>query len=262
MSLKIGFTERGDAACDLSWFEKCLNHEVDGAVIITKHLTQAVMDRVMELTRKNFPVVLHVDCTGWGGSLVEPFVPDYKTQLERLKIIKDTDFPADRLVLRIDPVFPTRNGLARVNDVLTHAAAIDAIDVTSRIRISVLDEYRHVKDRFRKLGYDPIYGDSFHASPEQFHAVERLFKAWAERGYGPFETCAERDLHETVDGVLTFVHQGCLSEADLAAMGLSYDSDFVNPQNRSGCLCLGCKKELLAKKHPCPFKCQYCYWQD
>lgn len=46
-------------------------------------------------------------------------------------------------------------------------------------------------------------------------------------------------------------------------MDLDISEDLsVNKQNRSGCLCLSCKTELLAEKHRCPHQCVYCYWQD
>ena len=53
--------------------------------------------------------------------------------------------------------------------------------------------------------------------------------------------------------------------ADLEELDLADRCDIpteINRQNRNGCLCLACKKEMLTQKHPCAHKCLYCYWKD
>lgn len=47
--MKIGFTERGDAGRDLSWVQACEEHKIDGAVIITKTLTNACGEALLKL---------------------------------------------------------------------------------------------------------------------------------------------------------------------------------------------------------------------
>ena len=37
--MKIGFTERGDAGLDLSWYDKVHTQHCDGLIAITKNLT-------------------------------------------------------------------------------------------------------------------------------------------------------------------------------------------------------------------------------
>ena len=73
---KIGATDGGDAGLDLSWQDKM--NTVDGAVLITKRVTPAFIDAVKDLPN----VIVHVTCTGYGGTVVEPNVPKPKEQME------------------------------------------------------------------------------------------------------------------------------------------------------------------------------------
>ena len=65
--MKIGITERGDASIDYGWEEKL--DMVDGAVLITKNITDYFISRILPLKEK---VILHATITGFGGSILEP----------------------------------------------------------------------------------------------------------------------------------------------------------------------------------------------
>lgn len=251
---KIGITERGDAGIDFGWLPKLKQNIVDGAVLITKQLNPTFNAHVMDLYNSGFTqIVVHCTCTGWGGSIIEPNVPVYTKQLEQLQQLIDSGFPKEQCVLRIDPIFPTKNGIKRVTEVLDTAFDMELLP-DMRIRISILDEYKHVKERFRALGYDAIYGDSFYAPK---HMVQDLVEA-LDRYDLQFECCAEPYLVNENQ----FAHTGCISERDLRVFGLSCDNTAVNPQNRGGCLCLACKTELLDCKRRCKHQCAYCYWKN
>ena len=45
--MKIGITERGDAGIDLSWESKLKYDAIDGAVLITKNITDRFREVVM-----------------------------------------------------------------------------------------------------------------------------------------------------------------------------------------------------------------------
>lgn len=255
--MKIGFTERGDAGRDLSWVAKCAARQVDGAVVITKTLFDPCAQEILNLHRSGFPLILHATCTGWGGSVVEPHVWEYRKQLDAVQRLVGAGFPTKNIVLRIDPIFPTGSGIDRVLELISAAKAMGLIGGSSpvRLRVSVLDEYKHVKQRFTDIGFGPIYGDAFYAPDRMMADVARALRSTGLR----FETCAETKLAAMAPDV--FVPRGCLSRTDLDIMGLDYDKAFVNPQGRSGCLCLGCKTELLARREQCPNRCAYCYWK-
>lgn len=260
--MRIGITERGDAGIDFMW-EKKLS-AVDGAILITKSLNETFRQKVLELHIKGFPIIVHCTCTGWGGTIVEPNVPRYETQLEWLEEFVRDGFPAQNIVMRIDPIFPTRSGLNRVGELLDsfQKMNIGLPERITRIRVSILDEYRHVKQRFVQHGFQSIYGDSVFANEQQIQEVANLLNQFAKDNLMlRFETCAEESLFKKLDPEHARC-TGCVGIEDMTIMGLPTDELrlYENPQHRKGCHCLSCKTELLERKHPCTHDCLYCYW--
>lgn len=252
--MKIGVTERGDAGIDFTWVNKLKNRTIDGAILITKNVNDTFIKNVMDLYKNGFTqIIVHCTCTGHGRTIIEPNVPDYKTTLSQLKKLIDNGFPKTQCVLRIDPIIPTPDGIKKMTDVIEEAYAIGLLP-DLRIRISIMDEYKHVKERFKQVGIGPLYGDKFYAP---FSMINNL-KATLDKYDLQFECCAE----PYVSNKNQFIHIGCVSERDLQIMELNYEKNFVNPQNRKGCLCLGCKTELLELRQRCPHKCLYCFWKD
>lgn len=258
--MKIGITEKGDAGLDLTWSEKLKS--MDGAILITKNLTEKCKSAILDAHNAGRKLILHLGCTGWGQSPVEPNVPPYTMQIDSCMNLIERGFPMERIVLRIDPIIPTDSGLNAVHHVIDYAISrglLPSPDETPRIRIriSVLDEYRHVKERLEKAGYASFYpGTKFNASNAEFRNVTKTLKPY---GF-PIHTCAEPKLTDP-DGM--YIHSGCVSKYDLDILGLEMPKNTsVNGQNRFGCQCLTCKTELLTQKKQCPNKCIYCYWKD
>lgn len=264
--MKIGITERGDASIDYQWKGKLPS--VDGAILITKNLTDQFIDTVIKCYENGDKLIVHATCTGWGGTDFEPNVPDYKTQLHQLKKLINKGFPADHCVLRIDPIFPTLSGLKRVMEVI-HEFEKQQTGI-QRIRISIYDEYNHVKERLKVAGYNPCYGKNFHASPKQMESVANALRQFSYCTYShhgqvtmrnQFETCAEDLLVKRYPH--SFKQVGCVSNKDIELMGLEpVLNKEENGQQRTGCHCLTCKTELLTNKYRCPNQCIYCYWKD
>lgn len=264
--MKIGITERGDASIDYQWVEKLPS--VDGTILITKNLTDRFIDTVIKCYENGDKLIVHATCTGWGRTDFEPNVPDYKTQLHQLKKLIKKGFPADHCVLRIDPIFPTLSGLNRVMEVI-HEFQKQKTGI-KRIRISVYDEYHHVKERLKAAGYRPCYGENFHASPKQMESVANALRQFSYCTYShhgqvtmrnQFETCAEDLLVKRYPH--SFKQVGCVSNKDIELMGLEpVLNKEENGQQRTGCHCLTCKTELLTNKYRCPNQCIYCYWRD
>lgn len=271
IAIKIGITERGDAGLDTSWYEKIKDKKVDGAILITKNITDDFLARVLNLYSNDYKIIVHCTCTGWGGTIMEPNVPPYKRQLEQLRSLIDAGFPIENCVLRIDPIFPTPNGLQKVGEILSYAESLNLIPKTNaftsqlsyiRIRISIFDEYKHVKERFKQAGFNPMYGDSFYASKHMMHNAKQFLRTYALDHDIKFETCAEPYLTENLDDEKIFIQRGCVSEHDLKILNLPIDTNLMNMQHRNGCMCLSCKTELLQNKKQCPHKCLYCYWKN
>lgn len=267
--LKIGITEAGDAGIDFSWVQKI--KDVDAAILITKDLNDTFINNVMYLYQTGHKIIVHCTCTGFGGTVVEPNVPDMYHQLNQLAMLLNRGFPITQCVLRIDPIIPTKRGLQRVNAVLNYAEHLGFIGVFSnqkygssiRIRISILDQYSHVIERLFNNNLPALYDGDFQASDAQLmNTVLTLRKYQAI-----YETCAESTLVNLVRVVvkisnISFQEVGCISEKDITILGLSgaYNGS-TNPQNRSGCKCLSCKIELLNNKRQCHHGCLYCYWR-
>lgn len=253
--MRIGITERGDAGLDLSWRDRL--REVDGCVLVTKRLSRRFCEALLEADDGR--IVLHATCTGWGGTAMEPNVYAPGQTLASLGRLVAAGFPKERCVLRIDPVVPTEEGLRRLADTVG-ACEADPLLRGVRKRVSVLDQYRHARERMAAAGIDVGYpGGGFRPSREQWNAVAATLAGLHERHGAVFETCAEPEL-----AALPCVEAcGCIGPRDLALMGLEApDGCGSNPQGRSGCLCLSCKTELLTRKERCPHGCLYCYWRD
>lgn len=137
--IKIGVTDRGDAGWDLGWADKL--GIVDGAIIITKHLSPGCLDKLLSAYDNGYKLILHCGCTGWGGTKIEPGAPSYQEQFQRLVSLIDQGFPIENCVLRIDPIFPTPNGLRRVEAVLAGADRLGMLDISgfSRERFGISD---------------------------------------------------------------------------------------------------------------------------
>ena len=252
--MKIGITERGDAGINLAWISKV--DTVDGMVLITKNITDSFLHSVLDLYNLGHKIIVHCTCTGYGNSALEPCVPPYRTQLNSIKLLIDSGFPAENCVLRIDPIFPSEKGLNKVREVLNYFISLDT--GVTRIRISIVDEYRHVKERYRQRGWNPLYGNNFGPSTSQVEAVAHLLNTYSFT----YETCAENYLAQRLRNSQII---GCISVKDLQIMGIPYanvNELSINPQNRSGCHCLSCKTELLTERKPCPNGCVYCFWKN
>lgn len=257
MNMQIGITERGDAGRDLRW--TCTINQMDGAVLITKAITPDFINAVLACKK---PLIIHCTCTGYGGTTLEPGAPTPSAQLHNLKCLIDAGFPASRAVLRIDPIFPTEKGLAHARAVLDAMLAMQL--GIKRIRISIVDEYPHVRERYAERGWTPIYGGKFSPSKAHIQKLADMLYAYKDSGLH-FETCAEPALVQTAHnmGIFNIAEVGCISKEDLWLMGLPMPNGLTtNPQNRSGCKCLSCKTEMLATKMPCSHGCIYCFWKD
>lgn len=271
MSLKIGITESTDPRTNHSWVNKA--DKVDGLILVTKGLAthegfiEPDMKRNIISTMKRTPIILHCTCTGWGDTKMEPGVPKPEATMMALeRLIADDGFPAENVVLRLDPIIPTKEGLERAAKVLDLLAELnshmkDSEQKITRVRVSIADNYKHVMKRFQRAGYEPLYNGKFQADAIEMSKVIRLLKAYPGFEYS---CCAETKLAKMSDGFMKA--QGCISSEDLDIMGIPSSSLpkgllHENPQNRKGCHCLSCKTELLGKSHECVYGCLYCYWK-
>ena len=229
--VKIGITERGDAGLNTSWTQKM--NTVDGAVLITKDPNDTFIDLVKKYQDK---VIVHVTITGLGNTKYEPNVPAPKVTIQQFKKIQEITGP-DRTVLRIDPIIPTEQTIGKAVGVFNNLS-----NIKHRTRVSIIDNYQHVRARFERAGLNPL-PFRFHASLSERARIINLFR------YA--EVCGEPG----------FKSVGCISNIDLKALDLPLQDEDVSKQ-RQHCSCLGSiKTELLTKRSQCKHSCLYCYWK-
>lgn len=249
----FGITEAGDASINYEWIEKL--SEVDGCILITKNLTDKFIKTVLSFKDKK--IIIHASCTGYGGTVVEPHCPNYEETLTRIRALLDNGWDASRIVLRIDPIIPTKKGIMLFETIVKKAQ--ERIPEVTRIRVSVLDMYKHVQKRFNEKGLPCLYHNNFSASKDEFEALDSAIESLKETyPMIHIESCAETNLPHS-EAI------GCVSEKDFTILGLKLDSTEKKGQ-RKHCLCVCAKKELLTYQwnktgyNHC-YGCLYCYWK-
>lgn len=235
--MKIGITERGDAGIDFSWVDKLL----DMNIIISKNLNQTLIKHLIENKDK---VIFHMTCTGFGNSIIEPNVPSLdETYSQVLKLIKE-GFPVEQIVLRVDPIIPTSEGIRRAQNVLWMFQKTGI----KRVRYSFIDLYPHVRERFERAGIQVPF-EGFSCSKEMADKVLSMLGLYSH--IYEYEACAENTPHQL----------GCISQKDFNILKVKFTPE-VGGFQRKGCMCAAGKTELLNSKKRCPHKCLYCYWRD
>lgn len=231
--VRMGTTEKGDAGLDFAWMNK--NESFDGMILITKHLSYGFIEQSSKVNS-----IVHATITGHGGTIYEPKVPPFSISKQFFKILVDKIGP-ERVVLRIDPIIPTDSGIAKA--IYVYQQLHENFEKKTRVRISFMDNYEHVKQRFVKVGLKPL--------EYYFHAPIDLREKIAS--YFPdAEICGEPGM-ECV---------GCVSEKDLKILNIQEESK-IGGWQREECKCLACKIEMLNNnnKRPCRGGCIYCYWK-
>ena len=243
-SQKIGITESGEVSFNLDVFDRLY----DGNIIITKRLTTALIDKLVEHKDK---IILHLTCTGWGATELEPFVPKLETTRKKFGELIEKGFPIEHCVLRIDPCVPTKKGI----EVMCGVVRTFSDTGIKRVRFSVLDMYDHVKKRFKEKGLEIPY-ETFHAPLEVRKKMYDILVGLGQKYGFEVEACAEPGIESI----------SCLSQKDIDILGLTDKITLVgNKEQRSNCHCPSNKQELIKsedKAKRCHNHCLYCFWRD
>ena len=257
----IGVTERGDAALSDGWKPWVYKSGLP-AILITKNPKKLIKEnRSLFFGDIRGNVILHATITGLGGTPIEPGVTDYKEQLDFLSgCLQDPGFHRERLIIRQDPLIPFFIWDPDYQSAVIKIAKF-AKDNGLRYRISFLDYYNHVKDRFAiiKERY-PAWAsciDNQNKYQADLHVKlplrESFLQSLVSLGIpeSTIEICGEPGMKCT----------GCISQKDLDIFGISAAETLPKNTQRPACACLGMKYELLNNKHPCAHNCAYCYWK-
>lgn len=245
---RFGTTEISDPCFHLELFDNLY----EGNLIITKRLTDKLIEKIIENKEK---IILHCTVTGMGGSKIEPLVPKKEWSHDQVKKLIEKGFPVEQIVLRVDPIIPTEKGTE------TALSVIDLFKDLSikRVRISFLDAYSHVLERFKENMINPPY-ETFNA-PESLRiaSCQKLLKKCNEIG-AVLEMCGEPSFK--ANGILMQTLP-CLSQKDVDILGLTDKIKLEgNKDARKLCGCSSNKTELIKDKpHQCNNKCLYCFWR-
>lgn len=260
---KIGMTEAGDAGRDFTWFNTLTQVPAfKGAILITKYGQNEEFQEKAKALFKIKPCIIHFGCTGWGNSKMEPGNVTPEEYINSIRSFIDSGFPAENIVLRIDPIFPNKEGIDRALNVIRLAQSI--IPDVKRIRISIYDDYHNSREEIVRRGYEPIDNITKWKNEQERRPTDTQVKMVADALIKAtpnqiFECCAEPEIAKAYSD--HFVWTGCLSKTDCDIMGIEIPNNVgINGQNRFGCRCLTMKQELLSKKHRCQNNCAYCYW--
>ena len=241
-SQRIGVTESYEIAFQLDAFDRLY----EGNIIITKRLTNALIEKLIEHQDK---IILHLTVTGFGNSRIEPFVPKAEDTLAKLKQLIEGGFPLSHIVLRVDPIVPTERGIHTAKNVISMFGNLGI----SRLRFSFLDNYKHVKKRFKDEGIGELYNGEFHAPlEERLRLTNEITELAHSVGFESVEACGEPGIESI----------SCLSQRDIDILGLTNKITLEgSAEQRKSCNCPANKAELLKiRPHQCENKCLYCYW--
>jgi len=237
---RIGVTEQGDAGIDFAWMPWVAAG--NPAILISKN-PASVAARLARMIGNGSPhnVIVHATITGNGGTALEPHVPTTDKALAGFARLVDL-LGAERVVLRIDPIPGTSDGIGVALDLVRRASAI----APTRVRVSWLDLYPHAKERMTAAGLTYPWL-TFHAPllVREDHLV--LLELAAQR---QIEVCGEPGLEVTP----------CVGPIDAQLLGVELSGG--RGWQRRTCLCAAEKYELLSTRAPCAHACTYCYWKD
>lgn len=248
---RIGTTETYDPAFVPDW-ERRLK-EVN--IIITKQLTDELIEKLIDYKDR---CILHLTCTGLGGSVWEPGAKDLYWSHNQFNKLITLGFPIDQCVLRIDPIIPINAEMfKRLSEVLDNfLGPNNGIDNPNqwhlRCRISVIDQYMHIKSKLPiKLPWD-----TFHAPQYVVDKTAEFLSKWKD--YYQFEACAEEGFtQDWID------HCGCASTKDIELLGHNPNEfDLTLNSSRYGCTCIKKVNILGVTPKRCDHKCTYCYWKN
>jgi DNA repair photolyase len=246
--MRIGITERGDAALDLSWRERL--DEVDGVILITKDPRKLLREVNLDTLEK--PFVVHSTITGYGGTALEPRAPSSHNAMDAFWHLH-ARYGSEVAVLRVDPVIPFSSAWHVGLNVMVKAYQF--LRAPMRVRISFLDLYPKIREDVKKsyTGISMFYGNSIHAPLTERKGIARVFAEYFTSDIKPtIEICGEPDMDCS----------SCVSAWDVSAMGLDLaELSGRRAAQRASCPCLAEKTELLTQRKQCAHGCVYCYWR-
>ena len=223
----IGITEGADPTINSNWTNWV--REDNPAILITK-----APRLLLSLLEGDENIIVHCTITGLGGTILEPRIDNPDLSLKAYHELC-TMFGKEKIILRIDPIIPLWDGGYKITPGLI------AKEAEGRVRISFMDQYDHVKNRFSKK--------NIYLPWQTFHAPLTDRKLLWEQLGNP-EVCAEPGLPS----------MPCVSPEDCRILRVTPSTK--RKGQRALCGCLANKTEICRPPPKCTYGCLYCYWKD
>ena len=266
MQFRIGTTETYDPSlCIDSW--KNTIGEYDFILYITKVLNPEVISVLTSDEFMKKMSIIHLTCTGWGGSFLEPNVVAPEVFCDKAKQLIAAGYPAERIVWRVDPIVPIVEGLERFKKSVELGLAVGV----RSFRSSMLQLYKHSYARLLETPIideiNQIYKGKFWPDKEatfdfymKLRDVVRDFQSRYDNKLD-FCACASSQLHQC-----GFKDFACVSVCDFILNGVDAHELWGHQKGtqRAGCGCL-LKHQMIPggySRGRCPNKCLYCYLKD
>jgi len=202
------------------------------------------------------PYQIHCTITGLGGTRWEPQVPKPELMVEAcLDFFSKYMIDLRSVTLRIDPIINEALGLQLAEAMLSMKAFSKA--GVRDCRVSVVDYYPHVRERFDKLGIG--HPNGFQIQQDRKDELINFFLQEANRFNMNLHLCAEqmpaKPNYPNIDT------EGCASAASWKRLGIENLRPATRKQ-RGECTCDLSKEDLLTGlSKGCPDGCAYCYWR-
>lgn len=225
-------------------------------LLITKYLPGclSILDVAEEL---KVPTQIHCTITGLGGTKLEPHIPTSKLMVEEsLRAVEKYKIDPKSVTVRIDPIVPEFQEL-QVEEASHTLEAFASVGVRD-CRISIVDYYPHVRERFDKLGICHPRGFQPPSSTKEL-IITHLLHLTCQFNM-ELHLCAEtvpKGLASSID----IDTEGCASAVSWERLGITNLRPATRKQRRE-CTCDREKTDLLAGlSKGCTGGCAYCYWR-
>jgi len=153
----IGITENGDPTLDLSWINKTDNLSM---VVLTTKNPGALINSTLSPIIKAIKDKLVIECciTGYGKT---PFEPNVSSVSVTIMMINSLINKGYNVVIKIDPIIPTIQGLEKVKNVIDLLLINSLLNKVS-FKYGFIQEYPHFTNRFISISNDQISEEDVH----------------------------------------------------------------------------------------------------
>lgn len=203
----------------------------------------------------HIPTQIHCTITGLGDTLIEPHIPAPNIMVEEsIKVIEKYRINPEAITVRIDPLIPEL--LDKQISLIPYILDAFANTGVRDCRVSIVDYYPHVRERFDKLGIKHPYGFQVD-KPTKDLLIGKMAYLTVQLNMR-LHLCAESLPNNPEINIDT---EGCASSKSWQRVGI----DNLRPatrKQRKECTCDLKKEDLLAGlEKGCKPGCAYCYWR-